>query len=106
MQLLQNMDNNKHKHTYKHYLDDAVHRSQSLSLRKFRKEATAAWWRAHPRGLTQKVKPMSPYNAFVREHMPSVMKSDPSMTRVDAIRAVGEMWREHKQQKLLAELDF
>ena len=49
---------------------------------------------------------MSPYNAFVREHMPRVLQSDPNMTRTDAMRAVGEMWRAHKQQRLLEELDF
>ncbi len=106
MQLMQNMDNNKHKHTYKHYLDDAARHAPSLSLRKFRKEATAAWWRVHPHGLTQPLKPTSPYNAFVREHMPRVMKADPAMSRADAMRAVGEMWRERKQQQLLKELDF
>ncbi len=102
-----NMDNNKQpKRTYRQPLDEAAHRAKGVSLRRFRKEATAAWWRANPHGSRQQIKPMSPYNAFVREHMPRVLQSEPGMTRADAMRAVGEMWRAHKHQQLLAELDF
>jgi hypothetical protein len=101
------MDNNKQpKRTYRQPLDEAAHRAKGVSLRRFRKEATAAWWRANPHGSRQQIKPMSPYNAFVREHMPRVLQSEPGMTRADAMRAVGEMWRAHKHQQLLAELDF
>jgi hypothetical protein len=98
------MDNNKHM--YKHYLDEASRHAQRMSLRRFRKEATAAWWRAHPHGFTHQLKPTSPYNAFVREHMPCIMKAHPKMSRADAMRAMSEMWRAHKQQKLMDELDF
>ena len=101
-----NMDTKQQKHTFRRHLDVAAHSAQNVSLRRFRKEATAAWWRANPHGYRLPLKPMSPYNAFVREHMPHVMQSDPNMTSADAMCAVGEMWRAQKQQRLLKELDF
>lgn len=75
-------------------LDKLIAEYGTISLARFKKEATKAWKRAYPDGLEKRE--LKGYQLFVKESMPEVKAANPDKTHVERMAIIGKMWKESK----------
>jgi hypothetical protein len=75
-------------------LDKVISDHGTISLSRFKKEATRAWHRAFPDGLEKRE--LKGYQLFVKEKMPDVKTANPNASHYERMSIIGRMWQASK----------
>lgn len=75
-------------------LDKVIADYGTITLPRFKKEATKAWHRAFPEGVQKRE--LKGYQLFVKENMPRVKEENPDKTHTERMVIIGKMWQDSK----------
>lgn len=75
-------------------LDKVLTDYGTITMTRFKKEATAAWKRAFPDGVEKRE--VKGYQLFVKENMAQVKLEHPTASHKERIAIIGRMWQESK----------
>lgn len=75
-------------------LDKVIADFGTITMSRFKKEATAAWKRAFPEGVEKRE--VKGYQLFVKEKMAQVKTDHPDASHKERIAIIGRMWQKSK----------
>lgn len=75
-------------------LDKVIAEYGTITLTRFKKEASKAWHRAFPEGVEKRE--VKGYQLFVKENMQRVKEENPGKTHVECMAIIGKMWQDSK----------